>query len=331
MNSFWQDIRKKIKWRYFVQFFFSLVTIGLGIKFIVFLNQTYSGEITWNRPAGIEGFLPVSALVGLKAWLSSGIFDYVHPAGLVIFLLIILVSLLIKRGFCAWICPVGTLAQWLGKLGKRIFKRNFKLPKGLDYGMRSIKYILLGIFVLFIGILFSGAGAQDFLMTPYNIVADAQMLGFFQHMSVVGLVVLSVLVILNVLIENFWCRYLCPYGALTGLVSWLSPVKVERSEKTCINCGACTKACPNRIEVERLRRVTSPECTGCLDCIEACPVKNTLAFKAKGMKKGIPVSLMAVCILMIWFGVIEIAKLTGHWDSRIPQDMYIYYLHILKS
>lgn len=312
-----------------MQIFFIIIIVGLGVKFIIFLNQAYSGQPTVSRPAGLEGFLPVSALVGLKAWLSSGTFDQVHPAGLVIFLLILGIALLFKRGFCSWICPIGTLSAGLAILGKKLFKRNIQVPKGLDYALRSLKYVLLGAFLLFIGVLFSGPAAQKFAITPYNVTADAQMFEFFIHMSVTGILVIGVLIVLSLLIENFWCRYLCPYGALTGLLSFISLFKVERSEKLCTHCGACTRACPNRIRVDAQERVSSPECNGCLNCVQACPVKHTLGFKTRFVDKGLTLPLTAACLLILWFGVIGIAQVTGHWQSQISAEMYAYFLQLM--
>lgn len=329
MNSWRQFFNSKL--RLLVQIFFILVVAGIGIKFMAFLQQAYSGQPTISRPAGVEGFLPVSALVGLKSWLSSGTFDQVHPAGLVIFLLILGIALLFKRGFCAWICPIGTLVEGLGKLGKKLFKRNLQVPKGLDYALRSIKYVLLGAFLLFIGVLFSGPAAQQFAMTPYNITADAQMVRFFQHLSLIGILVIGALAVLSLLIENFWCRYLCPYGALTGLLSFVSLFKVERNEKSCTHCGACTRACPNRIRVDTHKRVSSPECNGCLNCVKACPVKHTLNFKTRFADKGLTIPLAAACLVILWFGVVGIAKATGHWQSQIPAEMYAFYLKVMES
>ena len=90
----------------------------------------------------------------------------------------------------------------------------------------------------------SAATISDFMHTPYGLIADVKMLNFFREMSQTAAIVLAALVVLSILVENFWCRYLCPYGALMGLVSLLSPLKIRRDPAACIDCGKCAQACP---------------------------------------------------------------------------------------
>ena len=102
------------------------------------------------------------------------------------------------------------------------------------------------------------------------------MLNFFRDIGTLGIVVLAALVVFSVLIQNFWCRFLCPYGALMGIVSVLSPVKIRRDAQACIDCGKCNKACPSHLPVDRLVQIRSVECTGCMECIAVCPAENAL-------------------------------------------------------
>ncbi|MCL6495998.1 MAG: 4Fe-4S binding protein, partial [Ignavibacterium sp.] len=177
----------------------------------------------------------------------------------------ITVSVLFKRSFCSWICPIGTLSEGLARIGKWVFRRNFLIPNWLDYLLRSIKYIILAFFVWAIFFGMSGVDAAAFLQSPYNMMSDVKMLKFVLHLSGIGMTVIGLIVVLSIFYENFWCRYFCPYGGLLGIVSVTSPYKIERNPKTCIRCGKCSKVCPNHILVEQARRVWSPECTGCLD------------------------------------------------------------------
>ena len=103
-----------------------MAVVYIGITFVTFIDQVNHTLPGVNRPSGVEAFLPLSALVGLKAWIATGIFDQIHPAGLVILLAAITVSVLLKRAFCSWICPIGTLSEGLAKIGRMVFRRNFK-------------------------------------------------------------------------------------------------------------------------------------------------------------------------------------------------------------
>lgn len=322
-DSMFSRLKKTCSWRHGVQFLFALMVIYIGIAFVLFVNQlTQLSSSVINRPAGVEAFLPLSALVGLRAWLATGLFDPVHPAGLIIFLAAITISLLFKRSFCSWICPIGTLSEGLAKIGRTILGRNFKIPSWLDLILRSLKYLLLIFFLSAIFFGMNGAAAVDFVQSPYNRMSDVLMLEFMEHLSVTGLSVIGILALFSILFENFWCRYLCPYGALLGLFSFLSPLKITRNKSTCIQCGKCTKRCPNRIQVEQAHRVWSPECTGCLNCVQQCPIKDTLTLKAaKGLPK-VSIRVLALSILGIWLCWIIIAKLTGHWDGGMTPETY---------
>ncbi|WP_006717441.1 4Fe-4S binding protein [Desulfitobacterium metallireducens] len=316
-------MRKKVRIK--VQIAFALVVLLIGIKFFMFVNYITSADsaLAVNRPPGVEAFLPISALVSLRAWLGLGIFDTIHPAALVIFLTAIFISLFLKRAFCSWICPIGTLSEGLSLLGQKMFKTNYTLPKWLDYPFRSVKYILLTFFVVFIFFGMSPMEAYSFLQTPYNMIADVKMLTFFQNITAVGMTVIAVLVVLSLLIKQFWCRYLCPYGALLGLFSVISPWKITRDSSSCISCGQCRKACPNQLKVDEALRVSSPECTGCLSCVEVCPVKGTLSFKLPRKLHRFPSPFaLGVTLIAVWFISVSIAKITGHWETSIPLEMY---------
>jgi len=133
-------------------------------------------------------------------------------------------SLVLKKAFCGWLCPVGTFSEILWKVGQKLFRRSFPLPGWLDLPLRGLKYLLLGFFLFIIGAM-SAEALDDFMHAPYALVADVKMLNFFRNMGLTAIMVIGVLVLLSVLVQNFWCRYLCPYGALMGLASLLSPSK----------------------------------------------------------------------------------------------------------
>lgn len=300
-----------------------LLCLWIGVEFALFMRWGASGGTAHfvARPPGAEGFLPISALMSLRQWIESGHYTPIHPAGLAILLAILAIGLLLKKGFCGWLCPVGTLSEVLWELGRRLFRRNLALPRWADWPLRMVKYLLLGLFALAI-LGMTREALAAFLESPYNRMADLKMYLFFARISGLALGVILVLAALSMLVQNFWCRYLCPYGALLGLLSLASPIKVRREAATCIDCQACTRACPSRIAVHAAGRVHSDECMGCLRCVDACPVKDTLTLEAPRRFRisGLHFGALIVGLFLLVCGV---AMATGHWHNAIPQEEYL--------
>jgi Pyruvate/2-oxoacid:ferredoxin oxidoreductase delta subunit len=155
--------------------------------------------------------------------------------------------------------------------------------------------------------------------TPYNYWPDQELL-FFLEPSTLTVAVLTSLLLLSALIRNPWCRFLCPYGALLGVLGALSPLRIHRRRDRCTGCGRCSRGCPSEILVHSAREVRSPECTGCLTCVARCPVPGTLTVRASERRALSPylVPLLAVgSMTLLWAG----ARLSGRWETRVPIDV----------
>ena len=301
-----------------VQLCVFLLTGAVGIQFAAYVFQAGgTGAVTVARPPGVEGFLPIGALMGWKLWLSTGHWDAVHPAGMVILAFAAVVSFALRKSFCSWFCPVGTMSEWLWKAGRRIFGKNFRIPRVADIALRGVKYALLGFFIYTIGTMPIRAVA-GFLASPYYRMADVRMLHFFTGISLTAAMVMAVLIVGSLLVQHFWCRYACPYGALMGLFSMLSPSRIERSEAACIQCGRCAQVCPSLLPVNARLTIHSPECTGCLDCVQVCPAAGAVSMRARlfANTRWRPATL-AAAILLVFAFMVGAAKTTGHWDSAI--------------
>ncbi len=311
--------------RYVVQLFFLLFTLLIGWRFYRFVQQfLVAGHPVVARPDSVDAFLPIGGLMAVKYFLFTGIIEPVHPAGFILFTAIVGISLVMKKGFCGWICPIGTVSQYVWMTGKKVLGRNFRIGKFMDISLRSLKYVLLGFFLLFIGVAMAPNMMLLFFITDYYKVVDVRMMKFFTEMSALTMWVLIALVGLSVLYKNFWCRYLCPYGALLGLVSRLSPFKVRRIEEKCTHCHACTRHCPALIDVENKEVVKSEECFGCLTCVSRCPSEGALDLSLKLGKKSRTVEpwLFPIILIILFYLVIGIGIATDHWKSRIPYEEY---------
>jgi len=315
-----------------VQLAFALLCAWIGIEFALFVawGTSSPGNLFVARPPGAEGFLPISALISLNYWIQTGSVNTVHPAALAILTAILALSIFLKKSFCSWLCPVGTISEALWSFGQRLFGRNVRLPRWLDAPLRGLKYLLLSFFLWSILRMDVGQLAA-FINSPYNKMADVKMYLFFARISSVALWTILTLAFLSLVIKNFWCRFLCPYGALLGMVGWLSPLKITRTADTCVDCELCSRACPSSIAVHAVRRVWSDECTSCLACVEACPVKDTLAVRSAPGHRAIPAPLLGGILAGIFIAVTGLAMLTGHWQNAIGREEYRRRMQTLDS
>jgi len=315
------------------QIVFLLMNVWLGSEFYLWVRQFEMGNsaLSLARPAGVEGWLPIAGLMNLKYWLGTGEVPAIHPAAMFLLLAFLSIAFLFRKAFCSWLCPVGTLSEYLWRAGRKILRRNFQLPAWVDIPLRGLKYLLLGFFLWAVAGM-SAEAIASFMRTPYGLIAEVKMLNFFRFLGITGLAVIGVLVVASMLVQNFWCRYLCPYGALLGLVSLPSPLRIRRNAQACIDCEKCAKACPAWLPVDRLGSVRSAECTGCLECVAVCPVEGALAMslppklesmlQSKRKRSGIPAWTMAAGIALVFLGLVGFAKTAGHWNSRVPNAVY---------
>ena len=319
--------------RLIVQGLFVALNLCMGLQFLLWVRWVERGGagLAVSRPSGVEGWLPIAGLMNLKLFLLTGQIPAVHPAAMFLLVAFLLMSLLLKKAFCSWLCPVGTLSEALWKAGRKFFGRSLQLPRWADLPLRSLKYLLLAFFVFIIGSM-SAAALADFLETPYGLIADVKMLNFFRHLGVTGAIVLIVLAALSLVIQNVWCRYLCPYGALMGLVSLLSPMKIRRDKEACIECGNCARACPAALPVDKLVQIRSVECTACMACVSVCAAESALQFALpprhyptaaqRWYRRAFGPRTVAGLLALLFFGVVLVAKASGHWQTHLPNSLY---------
>ena len=290
--------------RLLVQTAFALASLFTGVQLARFYRAAQAGSLPLpNRPPGVEAYLPISGLMGFLDWLYQGTLN------------------LLRKAFCSWVCPVGFLSELLARFGRWSFGRNVRFWKWLDIPLRSTKYLLLAFFLAAI-LSMSPEELQAFIHSPYNRVAEVKMGLFFLELSRTGIIVLGILVLASVFIRGAWCRYLCPYGALLGFFSWLSPTRIARNTDPCVNCGLCDRACMAHLPVSRSQAVKSPECTGCLDCMAACPVAGALELKTAGRRGPSPLHFAVAVVGLFLAGYLG-ARATGSWTNEVPDTEYI--------
>jgi len=317
-----------VRIRKIIQTIFFIYTIVAGIWFYVYINELKNENYNILKPSSVEGFLPISALLGLKRFLLTGIYDPVHPAGLTILIAAIVMSIIVKKSFCSHICPVGFLSELISNAGFKL-----KINRWISGFLGSLKYILL---LFFLYVVFYQMNLQQitfFQNSSYNKIADAKMLYFFLDISATGLMVIMGLVLLTYLFKNFWCRFLCPYGALLGVLSWLSPFKIRRENENCIDCKKCREACPSDIEVYNKESIFTVNCIGCRECTknETAVQQHCLKMISKTRYYGKYENLLSIAAPLIFLLIFIIAYLTGHWNSTVSNEEYARFLNSIRN
>lgn len=261
-------------------FFFSIV----GLLSLNKLLEEAGIDLPFLSSASLHSICPFGGVVSLYQLATEGNFiQKIHDSSLVVMSIVFLLAVLFGPVFCGWVCPLGSLQEWVGKLGARIFKKKYNhfIPQKVDRVLRYTRYVVLGWVVVITAV------------TTKLIFQDADpfyaLFNFFTgEVSLLALTVLIATVIGSLFVERPWCKYLCPYGALLGIFNLFRIFKIRRSPSTCTHCSACDKACPMNISVSSGTAVHDHQCISCMKCTSdaSCPVSDTVNFSAGGEKNG---------------------------------------------
>ena len=139
--------------------------------------------------------------MNLKYFLLTGLVPSIHPAAMFLLVTLLAMSFVFREAFCSWLCPVGTISEYLGLFGQKIFGLNFCLWRWIDIPLRVLKYFLLGFFAWAISSMSTDAIA-NFMRSDYGLVASVKMLNFFRFLGEASLIVIGFLVLASVLVQN---------------------------------------------------------------------------------------------------------------------------------
>lgn len=176
--------------------------------------------------------------------------------------------------YCGWLCPFGTIQEWVGRFGRWIFRgKRIRIPTRVEKWLLPLRYILM--IVGFTGL--AAIGVFSFLSQPYQnflgIIA-----GNMAYITTFAWVWLGFFLLSSLLIDRPFCRYFCTEGARYGLLSMARVFSIRRDARVCIDCGICDGSCPVQVSISTRSHVRHPQCINCMECISSCPVNGALSY-----------------------------------------------------
>ena len=223
--------------------------------------------LAWTWAASLHTICPFGGVANLYTYFTTG--GYVaklHSAVFVMLLALVLGLVLTGKSFCGWICPLGTVQELVGKVGRRLWPRLYnRVPRRVERVLQYGKYVML------IWILVQTARSARLFFESFDPYYNLYTI-WSDQIAWIGYLVVGATLVASLFIERPFSRYACPLGAVNGLFNSFSLTQIKRDSASCTDCGRCDRACPVKIKVSETSAVRSIECTRCLECVEACPV-----------------------------------------------------------
>jgi len=231
-----------------------------------------------SEAASVDALCPFGAVETLITWLTTGSFiNKIHLSNVVLGVAVLAATLLVGNAFCGWICPFGGVQDALAWLARRIGLPQWRPDPAVDRVLRWGRFVVLAV-VLAFSVTTARLWFADY--DPYVTLFGLHWLFEWNDGLWWGLGVLALTLAGSLVVERFWCRYLCPLGAVFSVLGHLSFLRIRRSQKVCTDCTLCDRPCPVGLAVSTAKPLVSPDCIGCMDCVAACPVKGALNVSA---------------------------------------------------
>ncbi len=292
---------------------------GAMIFFFLFLlHVAYDHQVRGGGPNGspsIEAYCPFGGIESLYQFITTGaLVRHIEPSAMILMGAVLLLTLIFSRGFCGWICPFGSVQEWLGLLGRKIFKRTYNPTGAWEKRLRNLKYVILGFIVVFSWHL------GTLVFRPYDPFLAFFHLGQGFREMPYAYAGLGVVLLGSLKYERFFCKYACPLGAVIGIAGKLGLTKVVRNEDGCKGCNICQKKCFAHIDFLSTRTIRDAECNHCLECVTHCPKPNVLSLKGAGW--NLSHAVYAGLLIAGLFSMIGVSQVWGKWRTKPEMVAY---------
>jgi ferredoxin-type protein NapH len=268
--------------------FLVLMIIGLILLFTRRVNK-------WVRVAimlvafvlyGLDYFFPLhpSPMCAVtKLFMFKIVFGSFFPVFVAIFLAIFIPSLIGRKLFCGWVCPLGALQELANKIPHKFHIKNFSFS-----AFNALRFALLVLFIFtffYVKDMMAGlaenpeAYINPPLLNAYSAYSVYDPINFFEllhwNIDITFIVMMIILLAVSLFLYRPFCYSICPVGALTWLCEKIAPGRVRIDHSKCTDCGDCEEKSPcptiKKLKDENARYI--PDCTSCGECVEVCPEK----------------------------------------------------------
>lgn len=205
----------------------------------------------------------------------KGNFNFLQALpSLVEFVAVMFLTIIAGRWFCGWMCAFGAYNDLIYFISKKIFKGKFKVNGKVDSILKYVKYVIL-IFIIIISWTIGSNILES--TSPWDVFGQITNISTVLSSLLIGLVLLVLITIGAFFIERFFCRYLCPLGAVFSIISKVGITKINKPKADCGKCRACTMNCSMGLQLYKADKVKGGDCINCLKCTEVCPRNNANA------------------------------------------------------
>jgi ferredoxin len=264
-----------------------------------FLLLTLAGVYVFRGHA--ERWCPFGGVEALYTYVQAG--NLTCSLGISNFYIlggVLILTLIARRAFCSYVCPLGTIGEWLHALGRKLRVPQVRVPYRLDRALALLKYAVLALILYFtwnIGELaFRGYDPCYVLISRHG-----------EDITVWAYVITAGLALGSLLLMVPLCRWLCPLAAVFTPFSRFGLLRVTRHASACTNCGVCGRQCPMGIRVDTVGVVAAARCTSCLECVSACPQRSGGALTwgpPRGLGRSWPGAVIVPLVLLCLGGAV---------------------------
>ncbi|MFK4784690.1 4Fe-4S binding protein [Fusobacterium sp. MFO224] len=188
--------------------------------------------------------------------------------------------------FCGWMCPFGSVQDFLFNLNEKFFKKKITIPESLNNVLKWLRYVIFFLSGYVVLTLIDSRKNFTFFIKRKPILTTA-------------LIMMILFMLLSLFIHRVFCRYFCPLGAKYGLISLTRIFTIKRDLDVCIDCKLCDKNCPMQIQISKDKALNSPNCISCGRCLLSCPKKGALKIGIREFKKPRTYLFMAIGIYFL--------------------------------